>query len=262
MYVWNFDLDLVLGLIAIIGLYTACVGPLRGFFPGASEVPSSQKQLFAIGWTCIVAALISPIDSLSDYSLSVHMVQHLLMTLIGPPLLLLGLPRWILRPFLRIPGALPIGRLLTSVVPAFLIYNVTFSLWHVPKYYELTLNNLSFHIAEHMMFLVTALLTWWPVCGPLDEIPPAPAGVQVLYLFMQSFPPTILGAILTFADKPLYPHYTKVPMLWGLDVMNDQQLAGLIMWIPGSLIFFGVLTVVFIRWLNRDELDPRIPNSA
>jgi putative membrane protein len=258
MYAWNWDLELVVGLIAQISLYLACVGPLRHLFPGSTVVPKTQIQLFAMGWICLFAALVSPIDQLSDYLLSIHMVQHLLLTLIAPPLLLLGTPRWLFRPLLRIPAAAQIGKVITSVVPAFIIYNMVFSLWHVPRYYELTLNNLSFHILEHGMFFVTAALAWWPICSPLDEVPAAPVGLQIFYLFFQSFPPTILGAILTFAETPLYPHYTRVARLWGMTPLVDQQLAGLIMWIPGSLIFFGVLSVVFVRWMNRDEIDPRL----
>ncbi|MDZ4721316.1 MAG: cytochrome c oxidase assembly protein [Roseiflexaceae bacterium] len=262
MYAWNWEPGLVLGLIAQISIYLACVGPLRRFFPNSAAVSKNQIQLFAMGWLCLFAALVSPIDILSDSLLSMHMIQHLLITLIAPPLLLLGTPRWLFRPLLRIPGATLIGRLMTSVVPAFIIYNMTFSLWHVPRYYELTLNNQIFHILEHVMFIGTATLAWWPICSPLDEVPSAPVGLQIFYLFFQSFPPTILGAILTFAELPLYPHYTRVARLWGMTPLVDQQLAGLIMWIPGSLIFFGVLSAVFIRWMNRDDIDPRLAKRA
>lgn len=262
MYSWNWEPGLVLGLIAQISLYLACCGPLRHYFPGSAEVPKHQIQLFAIGWVCLFAALVSPLDTLSDYLLSMHMIQHMLMTLVAPPLLLLGTPRWLFRPLLRIPGAVVIGKTVTSVIAVFILYNMTFSLWHVPRYYDLTLTNQTFHILEHVMFFATAALAWWPICSPLDEIPAAPVGLQIFYLFFQSFPPTILGAILTFAELPLYPHYTTVPRLWGTTALFDQQLAGLIMWIPGSLVFFGVLSVVFIRWMNRDEIDPRLAKRA
>jgi putative membrane protein len=255
MYQWNWEPGLLAGLIAQIGAYLACVGPLRRWFPGSEPVAASQVQVFALGWLALFAALVSPVDTLATSLLTMHMVQHLLLTLVAPPLMLMGTPRWLLRPLLRLPGALPIGRMLTRVVPAFFIYNIVFGLWHVPRYYELALANEQVHILEHLTFFVTAALTWWPICSPLDELPARPPGVQVLYLFLQSLPPTILGAILTFASEPLYPSYVRAPHLWGLDPLTDQQLAGLLMWIPGSLVFFGVLTVVFIRWLNRDEYE-------
>jgi cytochrome c oxidase assembly factor CtaG len=128
----------------------------------------------------------------------------------------------------------------------------------VPKYYELTLNNQLIHILEHASFFAAAALTWWPICSPLDELPAQPPGIQVIYLFFQTFPATILGAILTFAENPIYPHYARAQRLWGLSAVSDQQLAGLLMWIPGSLVFFGVLTAIFIRWLSREDPDPRL----
>lgn len=253
MYEWNLEPQLVLGLIGQISVYLLLTGPLRHYFPDSAPVPRGQIQLFAIGWLALVIGLLSPIDTLSSYLLTMHMAQHLLLTLVAPPLMLLGTPRWLFRPLLRLPGALPIGQMLTGPVPAFLIYNFTFSLWHAPRFYDLAVINEYVHILEHAMFFLTAALTWWPLCGPLDELPPQPAGVKVIYCFLQTFPPTILGAILTFASQPIYTTYARAPRLWGLSALTDQQLAGLIMWIPGSLVFFGVLTVVFIRWLNRDE---------
>jgi putative membrane protein len=259
MYAWNFAPSLVLGLLAQVSIYLAItIGPLQRFFPGAEPVPQHQIQLFLIGWLCLFVALVSPIETLSGSLLSMHMVQHLLITLAAPPLMLLGTPKWLFRPILRIPGALELGRFVTGSVPAFLIYNFVFSLWHVPRYYELTLSNEYVHILEHAMFFLSAGLTWWPICGPMDEIPPAPTGVKVVYLFLQTLPATILGAILTFAGQPLYPHYVRAQRLWGMSALNDQALAGLIMWVPGSLVFFGVLTAIFIRWLNREEQDPRL----
>lgn len=255
MYTWNWEPGLLAGLALQIGAYLACVGPLRRLFPSSAPVPRHQAQIFGLGWLALFIALVSPIDTLSESLLTMHMVQHLLLTLVAPPLMLLGTPRWLFRPLLRLPGALLLGRLITGPVLAFIVYNAVFSLWHVPKYYELTLNSQLFHILEHAMFFGAAALTWWPICSPLDELPRAHPGVQVVYLFLQSLPPTILGALLTFAEAPLYPSYLRAPRLWGLDPLSDQQLAGLIMWIPGSLVFFGVLTVIFLRWLSRDE-DP------
>jgi putative membrane protein len=255
MGVWNWEPGLLIGVIAQISVYLACVGPLRRFFAVSMPVSRSQIQLFMLGWLSLFIALVSPVDTLASSLLTMHMVQHLLLTLIAAPLMLAGTPRWLFRPLLRIPGALVVGRLMTSVLVCFLLYNAVFGLWHVPRYYEMALASEPIHILEHLTFFATAALTWWPIFSPLDELPALPPGLQVLYLFLQSLPPTILGAILTFASSPLYASYERGPRLWGLDALTDQQLAGLLMWIPGSLVFFGVLTVVFIRWLNRDEYE-------
>jgi len=256
VYAWNWEPSILIGLALQAGAYLACVGPLRARFPGAQPVPQARIQTFLLGVLILFIALVSPIDTLGDgYLLTAHMIQHLLITLIAPPLLLLGTPRWLFRPLLRLPLAMPIGRALTHPVVGYLLYNVTFSVWHVPQYYELTLHNLPAHILEHMMFIGTATLMWWPVFSPLDELPALPAPLQCLYLFLQSIPPTILGALITFAGTVLYPTYARAPRVWGLSPETDQQLAGLIMWIPVALVFFTVLTVVFFRWLNRDEYE-------
>jgi putative membrane protein len=252
-YAWQWEHALVPAALAAI--YLLCAGPLRRRFADAPPPPRIRAQLFLIGVLVLFVSVATPLDTLSGYLLSAHMIQHLLMTLIVPPLLLLGTPEWMLRPLLALPFARAIGRALTHPVVAFLLFNFVFSAWHVPDLYNLALQNNTVHILEHLLFLSTAVLTWWPVFSPTRELPRLPEPVQLLYLFFESLPPTILGALITFAGEPLYPEYVSAPRLWGLSVMLDQQLGGLIMWIPGALVYFIVLTVVFFRWLNRDEYE-------
>src|ERR1700712_2216188 len=106
------------------------------------------------------------------------------------------------------------------------------------------------------MFIGTAVLTWWPIFSPLDELPRLSDPLQCLYLFFESLPPTILGAMITFATSPLYATYARAPRLWGLTAEIDQQAGGLIMWIPGALVFLLVLTIVFFRWFGEDDYKP------
>jgi putative membrane protein len=133
---------------------------------------------------------------------------------------------------------------------------VAFAAWHVPAYYDATLRSTPLHALEHVMFIVTATLTWWPVFSPMDELPRLPDPAQCLYLFLESIPPTILGALITFAGWVLYPTYAHAPRVWGLSPEIDQQAAGLIMWIPGALVYLLVLTVVFFRWFGEDDYKP------
>ena len=257
MFNWNWDPTILVGLALQAGAYLACVGPLRERFPGSEPVAPARVQTFLLGSLVLFIALCSPIETLGDgYLLSAHMIQHLLITLIAPPLLLLGTPRWLFRPLLRLPLALPIGRLLTNPVVAFLSFNIAFAAWHVPAFYEATLRSLPIHVLEHVMFIATATLTWWPVFSPMDELPRLSDPAQCLYLFIQSIPPTILGALITFADFVLYPTYARAPRVWDLSPQLDQQAAGLIMWIPGALVYLVVLTVVFFRWFNNDDYQP------
>jgi putative membrane protein len=263
MYSWNLAPGLLINLAVQLAAYLACTrGPLRRFFPGSEPATALELQLFLIGWLTLSVALVSPIDTLASYSLSMHMVQHILLTLVAPPLMLAGTPRWLFRPIMRLPFAWPVGRTLTNPLVAFLIFNTIFVAWHVPAYYDLALRTEPVHIFEHAMFFGAATLAWWPIFSPMDELPTVHPLAQTAYLFFQALPTTILGALIAFAPEPLYPHYTSMPRLWGLSVLDDQQLAGLIMWVPGSLVYFGVLTVVFIRWLNRDEAGPRPHRST
>jgi putative membrane protein len=240
---------------ALAGIYLACTGPLRGRFPGSAPVSRTRAQLFMSGVLLLFVAVVSPIETISGYLLSIHMVQHLMLTMLVAPLLLAGTPGWMLRPLLRPHFVRPIARALTQPVAAFLLFNAIFSAWHMPALYNLALQNATTHALEHAMFLPAALLTWWPVFSPLDELPRLADPPLLLYLFLESLPPTILGALITFAGEPLYPSYAAAPRLWGLSVAIDQQLGGLIMWIPGALVYFVVLTGVFFRWLNREEYE-------
>ena len=251
---WNFEPTIVLGIALLSATYALCVHEWRWRFPGSEPVSRRQITCFALAMLTLVAALLSPIDDLSDhYLLLMHMVQHLLLTLVMPPLLLLGLPAWMLRPLLRRPFVLPLMRRLTQPLAAFVLFNAVFAGWHVPALYEATLESEPLHVLEHLMFMATAILTWWPIVSPLPELPRAMYPLQVLYLFLQSVVPTILGGIITFADGVLYATYQDAPRIWGISAAEDQQWGGLIMWIPGSLIYLTALTVVFFTWFEGKE---------
>jgi len=237
----------------ILAIYLLFAGPLRSRFPGSKPVSPVQFQFFLLGMVFLVIASVSPVETLSGYLLSMHMVQHLVLTMLVAPLMLVGTPGWMLRPILRIPGALQIGQFLTNPVTTFLLFNMILCIWHVPRYYDMALRDPQVHQLEHVMFLLTALLTWWPVYSPLHELPRLSDPLLLVYLFLSSLPPTILGALITFSDNVLYSAYLDAPRMWGMSAHFDQQVGGLIMWIPGALVYFVVLTWIFFRWLNRDE---------
>ena len=272
--IWNFEPSIILGIVLASFVYWLSAGPGRARFPGAAPLTRTQGIGFTLAMFSLVVALLSPIDALADHSLLLmHMVQHLLLTLVMPPLLLLGLPGWMLRPLLRVPllpdggrphavraavqqtGSLPLALLsrLTKPLPAFIAFNAVFAVWHAPALYEATLNSEGIHLLEHFMFMGTALLTWWPILSPLPELPRASYPLQVLYLFLQSIIPTVLGGIITLAPDVLYATYLHAPRVWDLSAAEDQQWGGLIMWIPGSLIYLTALTAVFFIWFEGQE---------
>ena len=204
----------------------------------------------------MVVALVSPLHELGDnYLFSAHMVQHLLMTLVAPPLLLLGTPAWLIRPLLSGARVLRVARFLTLPVVAFVLFNTVFALWHVPALYDLALRELGIHILEHLMFLGAGAIMWWPILSPLPELPRPQYLVQMLYLFVQPTVPSVLGALITFSGSVLYDWYAEAPRLWEISAHTDQQIGGVIMWVPGGFAFLLTLVVVFLIWAGQEGSD-------
>jgi putative membrane protein len=186
------------------------------------------------------------------------MVQHLILMLIVPPLIILSIPPAIGSLLLRNGNVRAIAQFIFSPVSVFIVYNAIFVGWHVPGNYDLAIRDQQVHVLEHVMFVLGAILSWWPVYSQQPEIPRSTPGMLMLFLFFMSLPPTIIGALLTFAGYVIYPAYEAVARPWGMTAQADQELAGLIMWLPGGLVYFGVLTVVFFRWFNRPGNDSAV----
>ncbi len=249
---WNFQPSILLGLGALVAAYLLSVGALRHRFPNSTPIAPRQLALFLAGAAIIFLALVSPIDEIGDqYLFSVHMTQHLLLTLVMPPLLLLGTPAWMLRPLLRYRLFYATGRWLTSAIPALVLFNLLFALYHVPALYDLILQNETLHTLVHLALIATAVITWMPICSPTDELPRLPYSAQILYLFLAAIPPTILGAVITFAPAAIYSTYAAAPRVFGIPALEDQQYAGLIMWVPGASVYLIALTIVFFKWFNQ-----------
>ncbi len=275
---WQFEPGVIVGLLALTAAYVlaatryrarllALGGPPPRWHPPGSLGPERpgalspwQAAAFFTATLVTALALLSPLHVLGErYLLSAHMVQHLLLTLVVPPLWLMGTPGWMLRPLLRIRFVRRAGASLLTPLPAFFLFNAVFLVWHAPPFYELALASEPVHVLEHASFLALGLLTWWPVVGPLPEFPRLPYGAQVLYLFFESLPPTILGALISLAEIPLYPTYWSAPRITPLSPLEDQQLGGLIMWLPGALAYFVALSIVFFLWLERQEAAREAP---
>ncbi len=260
---WNWEPSIILGLVLLCGIYLYGVGPLRRRFGWASEIDKRQMMLFLSGAFVIFIALASPLDEIGDrYLFGAHMVQHLLLTLVMPPLVLLGTPGWLLRPLLEWRLIAFLTRSITKPIPAYLLFNVIFAAYHVPTLYDLSLQNNTFHIFVHLLLMATAVITWLPILSPLEELPRLPYSHQILYLFFQAIPPTILGAVITFAESVLYPTYLNAPRVFGISAIEDQQAAGLIMWVPGSTIYLFALTIVFFKWFGHEDATESNGNVA
>ena len=260
---WTVYPSFLIGWILFGAAYLAGVGPLRRRFGWADRVEPARVALFLGGMLLMFLALQGPLHDLSDsYLFSAHMVQHLVLTLLVPPLLLAGTPGWLLRPFLAAPAVWRVARLVTRPVLAFALYNAVFTAWHVPALYDLMMRNHDVHVVMHLSILATAVILWWPVLAPVPELNRLSYGGQILYLFLLGIPTMLLAAIITFSDRLLYPWYAAAPRLWGLSPAEDQQWGGLIMWVPGSAVLWAGITIAFFRWSAAKEAEERSPRAT
>jgi putative membrane protein len=212
--------------------------------------------MLATGLISLFFSLNGPLHDLSDdYLFSAHMVQHLVLTFVVAPLLIMGTPGWMLRPALQYDWVRPIAKWLTRPAFCWLIFNLVFAAWHLPPLFNLAMAHHPIHIVEHLMFLVTATLFWWPFLSPLPELPRLSYPGQMLYAFLTTLPMSITAVYLALADHVLYPAYAATPRISSLTPMQDQQLGGIIMWVPGGLFFGVIMTIVFFKWAARGEDD-------
>ncbi len=255
---WNWQPSIIGGTILIIVLYLYAVGPIRKRFHLGDEIAPGRAIAFLLGINLMFLSLFSALDELGDrYLFSAHMLQHLVLTVVGPPLVLLGIPGWLVQPLLRHRVVLRLGKVLTNPFVVFTLFNADLWLWHAPSLYDATLYNQNLHILEHLTFIFFGLLYWWPIFSPVKEgLPRLSIGGQVLYLFFGSMPMVLLGAGLTFAP-PLYAPYLYAPRVWGLSPAVDQQLGGLLMWVPVSLYMIVIMSILFIRWMQQQERETR-----
>ena len=233
-----------------------------------SQFPLWRLVVYLLGLSTLWLALASPLDGFADALLSAHMVQHLLLMSAVPPLVLLGLPvvpilRGLPRPFVRtVLGPLfssrPLletGRFLTKPVVAWLAMNITFLLWHAPAAYDYALWNHPWHRLEHVCFLSTSLLFWWPVIQPWPARPHNFGWGMLLYLVSADIVNTALSAFLAFCDRPVYSYYLQRPNPFHVDPVVDQAAGAVIMWVLGSIIFLIPAVVVTTKLLQG---KPRI----
>jgi putative membrane protein len=250
---WTIHWSTVAGLGALGALYLWRAR--RGGSGGDATPPTvGQRISFFTGLAVIFLSLNGPLHDLSDsYLFSAHMVQHLVLTLVVPPLLIAGTPASLFRQALRSPTVARVARAISRPLVCYAIFNVVLAVWHLPLLYNLAVAYHPVHIAQHLMFLIAATLMWWPLMSPLPELPRLPYPMQMLYCFLMTIPMSIVAIFITYADEVLFSGYASAPRVWGISPMQDQLFGGLIMWVPGGLFFAGVMAVVFFRWAARDS---------
>jgi cytochrome c oxidase assembly factor CtaG len=244
---WNWDPSVLAGGAALIGLYLAAIGSRL----------TTRALLFVAGVLTTLFALVSPLDVLGDtYLFSAHMVQHLLLMQVTPPLLLLGTPAWLAKKITDWPPAGGVERILGRPWVAWLLGIGTMWLWHLPALYNAALADETVHVVEHLSFLVTSTIFWWPVLSPIMERRLSPPAI-LLYLVPAIIAGCMLGSLVSYAAPGVYNYLHPADTLgalsllrdrWGLSPAVDQLLGGLAMWVLGGLVYLcGILNGI-ARW--------------
>ena len=242
---------------------------------GVAFFPGWRMVAFFGGLGSLWVALASPLDVFNGFLLTAHMLQHMILMMFSPPLILLGaplipimrgLPRFAARefagPLLNWPVAKRVGSLVVNPIIASLLMGITMFAWHTPRVYELALRSSSWHQFEHGCFFFTALVFWWPVVQPWPSGGQWPRWAMIPYLLVADLQNTALSAILAFSDRLLYSSYSVTPRLFGLSALEDQVAAGAIMWVAGSLAFVVPAVIIVVQCLSRKPLPDQISHRS
>ena len=268
---WHADPLILGGLILAAWIY----GRGRSRHQQRSEHRTRQRRrtwCFGSGLAALAAALLSPLDALSDELASAHMVQHLLLTLIAAPLLVLSAPgarllrgspsvvrhgfgTW--RRRLRL---VALARVLRHPGAAWLLHVGVFWAWHSAALYGAALQRPGVHVLEHATFLLTGVLFWRTVVGV--RVARVPPGLAVLLLFSMAMSSALLSVLLTFARSPWYSGYATTTRNWGLEPLADQQLAGAIMWVPAGLVHIAAALTLLVAWLRSTQDGEHRPGAV
>ena len=242
---WPFDPTVYLGLVL---LYLGHAWLARG----APDLERKHTLYFGLGLVTIWVALETPIDTIADrYLDNIHMLQHVLLGFVAPPLMLLGLSRGMVARLVRIPGV----RALTEPVPAQVIAGVVMIAWHVPVLYDATLYSEPLHVVEHLTFIAAGLVLYWPMLMATSaharwQMSPA---AKLLYMLVATLPQDAVALALIFSRVPFYEFYTHAPRLVAsLTPLIDQTVAGAILMIFGKATIVVAAIAVFARWFEAD----------
>jgi len=252
---WHPHPDAWLLSVGLAAIYLFAVRRRERAIADPFEIAATRRQkgFFLSGCLVLLISAEWPIHDLAEgYLYSVHMIQHMALTLLMAPLFLLGMPAWMVRALL--PGRLMrLARIFTRPLPALLFANSVLVLTHWPALVGVSIGNEPVHLSLHVLITFSGLVMWMPVLSPLLELPKLSKPAACGYLFLQSLVPTVPASFLTFGSHPLYPVYEAFPHPFGMTTLADQQTAGLIMKILGGIVLWGVITVIWFAWMNQES---------
>lgn len=269
---WNFNpLPTILVLLAAY-IY---LNGLSNWERPSHPVNNWQKASFFFGLFLVFFALQSPLDPLSDHLLSFHQVQHFILRMVAPMFILLGapltpmlrgLPPWarqgIIKPMARNYYVRRVYSLLTNPIFTIFFFLGSLYLWQFPGAFNLALKNDEVHALMHLTMSLSGFLFWWVVIDPPPHRSRLHYGLRVLYLGLIVLPNTLLGAAITFSDGLIYSAYAEVTQPYGLDLTTDQQLGGLMLWVPGDMMSIVAAGIVMVMWYQREEGQHRAETQA
>jgi cytochrome c oxidase assembly factor CtaG len=263
---WEFDPWVVAPLALSAVLYVRGVWRLWRRAGVGRGVARWQALAFVGGWLTLVAALVSPLHEFGEHLFSAHMVEHELLMVVAAPLFAMSRPlgawlqalpaRW-RRALVRTFGSRPMRggwRWLLRPLNATVLHGLAIWIWHIPALLDATIENEGLHRLQHVCFLGTALIFWWA----LIRLPRRAYGEGALYVFATMVHTNILGALLTLMPRVAYPAQTADAHLFGLTSLEDQQLAGLFMWVPGGAVYLGAGLVLVALWLTSTKQNPAV----
>ena len=262
--VWHPHPD-VWALVALLALcYFLALTRLGPQLAPAGQPVATRRQVASFSAAVVALWVFSdwPIHDLSEgYLYSVHMIQHLVYTLVVPPLVIFGVPiwcwRWLLRP------VLPVFRRLVNPVVALAAFSVATLLSHLPAFVTAAVESGPAHLGQHVAIVGTAFLAWWPLTSRVQAVPRInPLTHKMVYLFFFSLVSSIAGSFLVWAREPVYEIYARFPRLFGVDALEDQRVAGAIMEVGEGIVVFGLMLAILVRSWRQDEPSPTVDQSV
>jgi cytochrome c oxidase assembly factor CtaG len=222
-----------------------------------------QSLYFWAGLVVLAGALLSPLDAGAEFLFTLHMLQHMLLLLVAPPLMALAVPPALLGWMYGRPTLRRLLRALWAPIPAFLVFNGALLVWHLPAAYDAALRSPWIHAVEHLSFVATGLVFWGVIVSPAPIFVRAPLGLRLAMLIGADIVNFILGFTLAFAGRPFYAPYTAVNRLWGLAPLDDLRLGGAVMWVMGQMMYAVPVLILInvILWRNGGRGMPGRPSG-
>jgi cytochrome c oxidase assembly factor CtaG len=258
---WNFDPVLLAVTLALLGGYLAAVGPLRERL--GEDVSRRKVILFIAGWLTLAVAVFSPLDTIGRrYLFTASALQLLLITSLAAPLMLAGLPEWLVERLLPLRALRQMTRGFLFAVVAIVLFNGALLIWQITPLFEASLRNTAAHNLRLLTLLVAGIINWWPLLTPLDRHTRFASPFQIFYIAAESVPLDLFGLVCIFVGHVFYPTYANAPRLFGISALNDQALAGVLLAIPNNVFDFILMSVVFFGWIERSDRAQRAREAA